>query len=119
MMRKIIFFAHRGGGEGVFENRLETIKSTLEKDYIDAIEIDVRVTKDEILVIHHDRGVYVNGRKIWIDELDYQKIKSAALNLNKAQQLELMGALQNSLTKDNAKLLNAIVEQQNIVAVTS
>jgi glycerophosphoryl diester phosphodiesterase len=75
MMRKIIFFAHRGGGEGVFENRLETIKSTLEKDYIDAIEIDVRVTKDEILVIHHDRGVYVNGRKIWIDELDYQKIK--------------------------------------------
>ena len=70
-----MIIAHRGGGKGMYENRLETIKDTLKKNYIDAIEIDLRVTKDTILVIHHDRGVYINGKRVWIDTVNYSDIK--------------------------------------------
>ncbi len=70
-----MIIAHRGGGEGVSENRLETIKDTLTKSYVDAVEVDLRLTKDNILVIHHDRGVYINGRRVWIDRMNYADIK--------------------------------------------
>ena len=74
-MKDVILVAHRAGGLGVFENRLETIKNTLKKKYVDAVEVDVRLTKDGVLVIHHDRGVYINGKRIWIDKLEYSTIK--------------------------------------------
>lgn len=74
-MNKVVVVAHRGGGKGVFENRIETIKSTLQKKHIDAVEVDLRLTKDNVLVIQHDRGVYINGGRVWIDHTDYAVIK--------------------------------------------
>ncbi|OGK19780.1 hypothetical protein A3C23_01605 [Candidatus Roizmanbacteria bacterium RIFCSPHIGHO2_02_FULL_37_13b] len=74
-MKKILVIAHRAGGKGLSENRIETIKKTLLKDYVDGIEIDIRLTKDNVLVVHHDRGVYINGSRIWIDKVEYSTIK--------------------------------------------
>lgn len=74
-MKGVVCVAHRGGGKGIYENRLETIRKTLRKEYVDAIEVDVRLTKDNILVVHHDRGVYINGKRRWVDKIHYSKIK--------------------------------------------
>lgn len=74
-MKKVLLIAHRAGGMGVAENKLETLKATLKKRYIDAVEVDIRVTKDNVLVIHHDRGIYMSGKRVWIDKIEYAKIK--------------------------------------------
>lgn len=74
-MKKTLFIAHRGGGKGVFENRLETIKKSLEDTVIDGVEVDIRLTKDKVLVVHHDRGVYMSGKRVWVDSLHYEQIK--------------------------------------------
>src|SRR3989338_8937619 len=74
-MKKIIYIAHRDGGVGVLENRIATIRKSLDNKNIDAIEIDVRQTEDHVLVVHHDRGVYANGRRVWIDRVNYKEIK--------------------------------------------
>lgn len=74
-MKKILRIAHKGGGYGVGENRMASIKKSALNPKIDAIEIDLRLTKDGLLVAHHDRGVYINGKRIWIDRLKYEEIK--------------------------------------------
>lgn len=75
MMKKVLFIAHRGGGTGIHENRIETIRRALKDSYVDAVEIDIRKTADDILVLHHDRGVYINGKRIWIDGVKFAQIK--------------------------------------------
>lgn len=72
---KTLIIAHRGGGDGVLANRPYAIKKSLEAPQIDGVEIDLRQTKDKVLVAHHDRGVYLNGERVWIDELNYSEIK--------------------------------------------
>ena len=74
-MKKTLFIAHRCGGFNVGENRLETIRDILDKKYVDAVEADLRKTKDNVLVLHHDRGVYINGQRQWIDKLQYKDIQ--------------------------------------------
>ena len=47
--------AHRANNNHKYsENSLSAILDVLEKDYIDGIEIDVRITKDKRLVLIHD-----------------------------------------------------------------
>lgn len=70
-----LFIAHRGGVTGAGENRLDAIKKSLSEKSISGVEIDLRQTKDRVLVTHHDRGVYVGGQRVWIDELNYDEIK--------------------------------------------
>lgn len=74
-MKKTLLIAHRGGGAGIFENKIGRIKETLEEDLVDAIEVDVRKTKDDVLVLNHSRGVSLNGQRVWIDKADYNQIK--------------------------------------------
>lgn len=74
-MKRILYIAHRAGGQGVLENRISTIRESLANKNVDAIEIDVRQTADHILVVQHDRGVYTNGRRIWIDKVQFEQIK--------------------------------------------
>ena len=75
MSNRIICIAHRGGGSGVHENKIETIKKSLSDDFVDAIEVDVRKTKDNIIVISHDRGIKTNGHTVLIDEVNFSDIK--------------------------------------------
>lgn len=80
MTNQIIRIAHRGGGSGAHENKIETIKQSLVDETIDAIEVDVRKTKDNVLVLSHDRGVRTNGHIVWIDEVNFSDI--AQLNID-------------------------------------
>jgi len=105
-MKKILVIAHRAGGIGLSENRVTTIKKTLSNNYIDGIEIDLRLTKDNILVVHHDRGVYINGSRIWIDKIEYSKIKHLGLPTF-AEVLDLF--------KDSKKIINIDVKEERCI----
>ena len=59
--------AHRANDGIHEENSLEAILNSLEKEYIDGIEIDIRLTKDNKLIICHDpfyRGHFIKYTKI-------------------------------------------------------
>lgn len=51
--------SHRGNFEKSKwkENTVEALKEALEKPYIDGVELDVRLTADEEVVIHHDATI--------------------------------------------------------------
>ena len=55
----MFLIAHRANNNHDFsENSLKAILNVLDKDYIDGIEIDVRITKDKQLVLIHDLVIY-------------------------------------------------------------
>ena len=60
-------FAHRGFSSYYPENSLEAIKESLKYDYIDGIEIDIRMTKDEKFVLIHNSSIdqVSNGEGLW------------------------------------------------------
>lgn len=102
-MKKVMFIAHRAGGRGIHENRIETIKNAIKNKNVDAIEIDIRKTKDNILVIHHDRGAYINGKRLWIDKVKYKQIKHLGIpTFDEAFEL----------TQKNNKILNIDVKDE-------
>jgi glycerophosphoryl diester phosphodiesterase len=52
-MGKTMIVAHRGASSSARENTIESFKKALEIG-VDMIEFDVRRTKDQVLVVHHD-----------------------------------------------------------------
>lgn len=71
---KIIVAAHRGYHLAP-ENSLTGIKEALLKG-ADAVEIDVQMTKDGVLVLNHDTTLYrVAGRREKISELKYEVVR--------------------------------------------
>lgn len=56
--------AHRGNDGIHKENSLEAIINSLNKKYVDGVELDVRLTKDKKLIINHDpfyNGYHINN----------------------------------------------------------
>ena len=49
--------AHRADSSFFPENSIEAIRSAVDKDFIDYIEIDINRTKDGEFVIHHDKDI--------------------------------------------------------------
>jgi glycerophosphoryl diester phosphodiesterase len=105
-MNKPLFIAHRGGGTGVGENKIETIKRTLKSDLIDVIEVDVRKTKDNILVLSHNRGIDIGERRFWIDKVSYHEIRH--LGIPTLEEILV-------LFKTSHKILNLDLKEKNIV----
>lgn len=75
-MSKIKIIAHRGGYKEskTVENSMEAIKYAVSKNYIDGVEFDVRVTKDNKLVVFHDYGIKYNSKNYKISNTDYTKL---------------------------------------------
>jgi len=63
--RDFIFIAHRGESYAAPENTLSAIKLAWEKDD-DAVEIDIRMTKDDKIIAIHDNNTFRTGRKFMI-----------------------------------------------------
>ena len=69
--------AHRGFSSLEVENTKESIVLAASKNYVDAIEFDVRMTKDGKIIICHDNKVYSDCFKInSISSLTYDEIMS-------------------------------------------
>lgn len=105
-MKKVLFIAHRGGGEGILENRIGTIKKALKSNIIDAIEVDIRQTRDKFLVLSHNRGIDINGKKFWIDKISYAEIKH--LGIPTLEEVLV-------LFKKSNKILNLDIKDKNSV----
>jgi glycerophosphoryl diester phosphodiesterase len=75
MMRQVLRIGHRGAAGHAPENTLAAIEKGIALG-VDLVEIDVRRTADEVLVILHDRTVNrtTNGRGR-IDQLCLQEVK--------------------------------------------
>lgn len=66
--------AHRGASAHAPENSLAACDLAV-KFGADFLEVDVRATKDHILVLHHNRGIRVGTKRYWIDKHSFLEIK--------------------------------------------
>lgn len=112
-MGRFLVIAHRGGKGGIFENRIETIKKVLNNNSVDGVEVDVRKTRDNVLVLAHNRSVDINGKKFWIDKLPYRKIKHLGIPtleevlilFEKSNKILNIDIKQKDIAEDLAKLI--------------
>ena len=66
--------AHRGFSGMYPENSLESINEALKLECVDMIEIDIRFTKNNIFVIHHDSFISFEELEIKIEDLELDEL---------------------------------------------
>lgn len=77
-MNKIKVISHRGGRGLDIENSVEAVRKA-EAMGVDYIEVDVRVTKDRQLVLHHDRSLYFScGANKMVDQVTFSQLRTMA-----------------------------------------
>lgn len=78
--RDVSVISHRGVVNGEFENSLSGIRASREAD-IDIVEVDVMMTKDQVIVLHHDLSLRRTfGYPYQIQDLTYEEIADLELN---------------------------------------
>ena len=66
---------HRGVQSHAFENTIESIKKGVEMK-LDMIEIDIQMTKDNVIVVSHDNFLYrLLKQSLFIDEITYEELQ--------------------------------------------
>lgn len=83
----VMLSAHRGDTQSAVENSLQAVRSSVEQG-VDAVEIDVQLTKDGVVVLHHDYNLRrMAGVAKRVSELTYDEV--ARLNIgNRSGKLE-------------------------------
>lgn len=79
-MNTPLIIAHRGASENVGNNTLESILASA-KAGATMIEMDVRITRDQILVLHHNNRLKLTNPKLKIATLTYQELVDQGYNL--------------------------------------
>ncbi|WP_424768747.1 glycerophosphoryl diester phosphodiesterase membrane domain-containing protein [Paenibacillus sp. sgz302251] len=75
----VLVSAHRGDMQEAPENSMAAVRSAIEKGF-DSVEIDVQLTKDGIVVLHHDYTLRrMTGSTKRVSELTYAEV--AELNI--------------------------------------
>ena len=78
---------HRGAKGLAPENTLAAYRKGL-AHHVDEMEFDVRVTKDKIPVLHHDKHIHTpDGQRVRIDQTDYEDLKDHKPDLLTLQEL--------------------------------
>ena len=119
MLKKCKLVGHRGTREflNIKENTLEAFSICAENN-IWGIEFDIRWTKDNIPVIHHDENtIRVLQRDLWISKLDFANLRKhlpaiptlEEIVKNFAKKLHFMIELKDSLTDEQNKILQKIL----------
>ena len=68
--------AHRGSTKNSFENTLEAVNEAIENE-AEFVEIDVVLTKDNVVVLSHDHNLKrLTGEKIIIENLNFDELKN-------------------------------------------
>jgi len=67
--------AHRGGAGYWPENTLKAFRKAASAG-ADAVELDVRTTRDGIQVVHHNAYIESKGKKIYLIDRDYKSLKA-------------------------------------------
>lgn len=103
------FIAHRGNDNHSYrENTKEALLWCLNQDYIDGVELDIRLTKDKKFVIYHNTSIVELGiiRKFIANETleDLQKINFGTIE--KPYYLNSLKDFLDSITGDKIILLD-------------
>ena len=73
---KLFIYGHRGVPAQAPENTIYSFQKAFELN-VDGIELDVQITKDNVLVVHHDPHLErLTGKKTFINTLTYKKLLS-------------------------------------------
>jgi glycerophosphoryl diester phosphodiesterase len=76
--------SHRGGALENKENSKEAIISSINNNSVNAIEVDIHYTKDDVAIINHDDNLNrCFGINENIFEVNFNQIKSVVLSLDK------------------------------------
>lgn len=93
-------FAHRGASDRFNESTI-TAYQIAAKDGVDALELDLRMTKDNVLIVMHDTT---------IDRTTNGKGKIEELTLNELQSFVTVGRFNNTVTKEKVPTLEEILQ---------
>ncbi|CAM4215206.1 glycerophosphoryl diester phosphodiesterase [Paenibacillus endophyticus] len=75
----VLLSAHRGDSMAAPENSLRAVRSSVEQG-VDAVEIDVQLTKDGVVVLHHDYNMRrMAGVSKQVSELSYDEVASLSI----------------------------------------
>ena len=67
--------AHRGFSMFYPDNSYESVEAAINSNCTDLIEIDIRLTKDKELVLHHDSVINISDKTLIIEDLFYNELK--------------------------------------------
>lgn len=98
---KPLIIAHRGASKRAPENTMAAFKLAFRK-HADAVEVDVRLTKDNIIICHHDDNLMrMTGKDLNISEVTYNQIKDLEVgnNFSKALYNAKIPKLEDLLSK--------------------
>jgi len=107
-------FAHRGGYHGMSENTIETVVQNIREGNVNAIEVDVMMTKDSVMILFHDdtlgRILQYDGQEK-VSELTADEIRSHAFRArgSEGQKVSLFDDLVDTL------IHLAVIEKQQFV----
>lgn len=101
-MKRIAIIAHRGASLNLPENTLASIKQAI-TDQADYVEIDVRLSKDEIPIIFHDDTVW---RTTNADE----DIKIESLNAEQIRSLDAGSWFDSQYKEEKVPLLEEVLQ---------
>lgn len=80
-MQDLIIIAHRGASGYCVDNSYDSINKAIEMKS-DIIEIDLRLTKDNVIVLSHDNQFTIDGENYNIDETEYVLLKNNIVQLD-------------------------------------
>lgn len=109
--------AHRGNDGINKENSLKAIINSLNKEYIDGVEFDIRITKDKRFILNHDpfyKNYFIKNTtskkliKQGLDTLD------DILNIVKKNKILLIEVKEENNIKKTAKYLNRVLRRYNL-----
>ena len=100
--------AHRGFSGLEPDNTYESVKLALDTPCVDMIEIDVRMTNDGKIILHHDSVINLNDILIHIEDIDLDSIDEADLKSRYPR-----SSLQNYIYDDTLFLMSRWFEIEN------
>ena len=81
-MNNLQIIAHRGASGNCGDNNIISIKKAIEIG-CSIIEIDIRLTSDNILVLYHDSEITINNKKYIIEKSIYNDVSEKVCTLEK------------------------------------
>ena len=118
-IRNFIIIAHRGESYDAPENTLASVNLAWERG-ADAVEVDIRMTKDKKIVVIHDSTTKRTGNKNYkIEECLYNKLKNINVGFingikYKAETIPLLTDVIKTIPEDKLLLIDIKIGKENI-----
>ncbi len=113
----LFIYGHRGVPSLMPENTIASFQKAIELD-VDGIELDIQITKDKILVVHHDPHLErLTGNHTQISSLYYDDINSIDARGNKftGVDFQYIPTLEEALTiLPDDKIVNIEIKSQQL-----